>query len=171
MAVPHSFTKFGQAMLNKKIQFVSSPDSIGCILLTSANSGPGGTTNVQATAEFVGDVIDNSSTWGGGGGTGPCKEVPTGGGYTSGGVSCRTPTTSTSGLTYEVLVASANNPSWTADATGFTANYALFFDSTPGTILTDPVICWWDFQAPQILTSLTFILSLPANGLLNLVAQ
>lgn len=156
----HVFTKFATAMLSKSVQFVSTPDTISCMLLTSANNGPAGTTNVQDSAEYVSDVVSTN------GGTGPCAELATAGGYTIGGVSCGTPTISIAN--HVLTVSGLTDPSWTANSTGFNAYYGLFFDSTGGSQTADQVICWWDFGGVQNPVSTMFTLQISASGLLTI---
>ena len=167
------FTKFNRSMLNKGINAVTSTvDNIGCVLLSNTNNGPAGTTNVQDTAEFVGDVLNSSSTWSGGGGTGPCAEVATGGGYTMGGVSCGGMILTEVPAAHQHQLSAPTNPSWVANTSGFSAYYALFFDSTSGgTLLTMPVICWWDFGGLQNPLNIPFTLGINSSGLINLTTS
>ncbi len=159
----HMFTKFATAMLSKDVQFVSTPDTISCILLTSANNGPAGTTNVQDSAEFVSDVVSTN------GGTGPCAELATAGGYTVGGVSCGTPTLTINNHVLTVTLLS--NATWTANSSGFTAYYGLFFDASGGAQTTNPVICWWDFGGAQNPISTMFSLQISSSGLINITGS
>jgi hypothetical protein len=63
--------------------------------------------------------------------------------------------------------ATAAIPSWTSLA-GSPA-FAVFYDSTPGTAATNPVICYWDLGGSQT-PGTTFTLTVSGTGLVTFTA-
>lgn len=90
----------------------------------------------------------------------------TGTGYTAGGVTLTTPT-----ITYDTATNTVkftcDNPAWTTST--LTARFAVFYDSTPATDATRPLLCYWDFGADVSSTAATFTLTIAAAGLLTFV--
>lgn len=62
----------------------------------------------------------------------------------------------------------AADPSWTSST--ITARYAVFYDSTPSTDATRPLIAYVDFGADVISTAGTFTITLDAAGIVTIVA-
>lgn len=81
----------------------------------------------------------------------------TGTGYTAGGATLTSVTNTVSG---DVDTLTCANVSW-ASAT-FTANQAVFYDSSAATI---QLICFWDFGGAVSVTGATFSLDISGSGL------
>lgn len=144
----HVFPKFHHAMGTKTINVTS--DTLKVALFTSATAY---TFNSTSEAhEFYSDFT-------GGSGAGALSEV-VGTGYTTLGTTLASVSLSQSTL-FETLVVGVN-PNWTTAT--FTARYAVFYDSTPGTAGTNPLICYWDFGADQSVAGGTFTLSIPTTN-------
>ena len=140
----HTFTKFNDSLTNKLVNL--SSDTLKVMLLSSYTAG-------QDTHQFVSDVL--------GAGT----EV-TGTGYTAGGQALTSVSLSDSG---HVRTLTCANPSWTSST--ITAAYAVFYDSTPGSNATNPVICYWDFGGNFTDTSGTFTLTINGSGLVTITGS
>ncbi len=132
----HTFTKFGVSAIEKLSNL--NTDALKVALLTAY-------TPAVDTHQFWADVL--------GAGT----EVAAGGGYSTGGLALSGVSVSASG---HVVTLSCSNPSWGAT---LTASFAVFYDSTPGSNATDPVIVYWDFGGSQTLSGLT----ISGSGLLT----
>lgn len=93
-------------------------------------------------------------------------EVANGHGYTTGGatLSGRSVTTDTG---TDKGIFKCANPSWVADATGFTCRYAVLYKDT-GLASSSPLIALWDFGGDQNPVDITFELIVNADGLLDL---
>ena len=74
---------------------------------------------------------------------GTFTETTNGGGYTTGGVTLTTVSSSQSGGTFK-LVLSAASPTWTGSGSGFTFQYAVLVDST-----TSTNVAYWDYGTSQ----------------------
>jgi hypothetical protein len=48
---------------------------------------------------------------------------------------------------------------------------AVFYDATPGTNSTDPVLCYWDFGGTQTATNGTFTLTANGSGILTITGS
>ena len=60
----------------------------------------------------------------------------------------------------------ASSPTWPS-STISGVNYAVFFDKTPGSNATNPVMVLWDFSnSPQSSSAGTFTLAIPASGII-----
>jgi hypothetical protein len=119
-------------------------DTLGVLLLSAYTPN-------QDTHQFVSDVL--------GAGT---EVLTTGGtGYTRQNLSSVTFATG-AGHLYTLDCADIT---W-ASAT-FSASHAVFYDNTPSTDATRPVICYWDFQGTQSPSGVPFILTINASGLLT----
>jgi hypothetical protein len=134
MAVtPHTFTKLGLSLAQKKIDLTS--DTFKALFVNGGAVG-----GVRDTAQFVSDVKA----------IGSYAESAASGGYTAGGVTL-------AGYTYTIDVA-GHSYVFTFPAlaigTGTTATFIVFFDSTPGTDATNPVIEYWDLGGSQVVASL-----------------
>jgi len=68
--------------------------------------------------------------------------------------------------TGHVVEATCNNIAWTGATIG--SAFAVFYDGTPGTDATNPVICYWDFGGVQHDTAGSFVLSVAPSGLLTM---
>ncbi len=73
---------------------------------------------------------------------GTFTEVANGNGYTTGGNSCTTTSSTQSGGTFTLTL---GNPAvWTASGAGFTFQYAILTDATTGTN-----VAYWDYGSSQ----------------------
>jgi hypothetical protein len=143
----HTYTKLALSMGSKKIDFTA--DTFKVMLLSAYTVG-----STQDTAQFVSDV------------TGVGTEA-SGTGYTAGGVALVSPTYTASGHVYTFTT--STNPSWTSST--ISAAYALFYDSTPGTASTNPVICYWDFGGTSSSSSGTYTLTLSGSGIVTITGS
>jgi len=91
----------------------------------------------------------------------------TGTGYTAGGSTLTAVTVTYDAATNKLKLDSADS-SW-AGAT-FTARYAVFYDSTPATDATRPLISYIDFGTDVVATAETLVIELDANGIAALTA-
>lgn len=71
-------------------------------------------------------------------------------GYTAGGA---TLTDVTWTLTAGVWRLKGTVPPWNASGGSLAARYAVFYDATPGTDATNPVICYWDLANNTTVTA------------------
>jgi hypothetical protein len=90
----------------------------------------------------------------------------TGTGYTAGGVAVTV--TATYDGPSNTLTISSTNPSWSSAT--ITARYVVWYDSTPGTDATRPLICYADLGADQSVTGGTWTYTVPGTGIVTLVA-
>lgn len=146
--VAHTFTKLADSLASKKITFAS--DSIGCILLSAYTVG-----TTQDTAQYVADVLAVATE-------------ASGTGYTAGGATLTSVTWTESGHVYTLT---GTIPAWNAAGGSLAASYALFFDKTPGTNATNPVLCYWDLGGVQTATNGTFTLTPNASGILTITGS
>lgn len=146
--VAHTYTKLADALAQKTVDFDS--DTFKCMLLSAYTVG-----STQDTAKFVSDV----------------KAVATeasGTGYTAGGATLTSVTWTASGHVYAFK---ATIPAWTTTGGSLAAAFALFYDSTPGSDATNPVLCYWNLDGAggtQTSTNGTFTLTQNASGILTL---
>ena len=88
----------------------------------------------------------------------------TGTGYTAGGVTLTGVT-----LTYDgasnTLKLDSNDPAWASST--ITAKFAVFYDATPSTDATRPLIAYVDLDGNISSTNSTFTVQLDANGIYN----
>lgn len=138
---PHTFTKLALSLAQKKIDFTA--DTIKALLVNGGAVG-----GVRDTAQFVSDVKAISGF----------AESAASGGYTTGGVTLTAPAYTISTHDY-ILTFTA-----TAIGVGTAALYVVFFDSTPGSDATNPVIEYWDLGGSTVVASL----APNASGLLAL---
>lgn len=147
MAVtPHTYTKFTLSLATKLINLTS--DTLKVMLLSSYTTGV-----TQDTAQFVSDVLSQSAE-------------TSGTGYSAGGQALTSVQLTESGHVYTLTCAT---PAWPGAT--FNAAYALFFDSTPGSNSTNPVICYWDLGGTQSPLAVAFTLVIPGAGLVNITGQ
>jgi hypothetical protein len=146
----HVYTKFQHSIAHKLCDL--SADTLKVALLASYT---GAAANLQS-AQFYADVVT----------AGVGVEI-TSSGYSAGGVALTGITLTDSGAVTTLGV--SGTPSWT----GLTASpaFALFYDSTPGTGATNPVICYWDFGGAQSLTGANFQLNVSGSGLVTFTAS
>lgn len=144
----HSYTKSGLSLATK---LINTTDTFKVMLLSAYTVG-----TTQDTAQFVSDIL------------GVATEA-SGTGYTAGGQALVSPTFTESGHVYTLT--SSTNPSWNAAGGALAAAYALFFDSTPGTNASNPVLCYWDLGGTQTATNGTFTLTLSGSGLYTLTGS
>jgi len=145
----HTYTKFADALGQKTVDIDS--DTIKVMLLSAYTVG-----STQDTAKFVSDVLAAATE-------------TSGTGYTAGGATLGTVSWSASGHVYTLDF--SVDPSWNASGGSLAAAYALFYDSTPGSNATNPVICYWDLGGTQTATNATFTLTLSASGLLTVTGS
>ena len=88
----------------------------------------------------------------------------TGTGYTAGGATLTSVTVNYDAATNTFTLDSAD-PSW-ANST-ITARYAVFYDDTPSTAATKPLIAYWDFGADVSSSGGPFTLTIDAAGIVT----
>lgn len=132
---------FLKSLCNKEVDLDS--DTLKVMLCTSSY------TPNQDTHQYKSDVTNEVS----------------GTGYTAGGQTLTGVTVAYNAST-NTLTLDANDPSW-ANST-ITARYAVFYDSTPGSDATRPLIAYWDLESDQVSSSGAFTLTLSASGLVTL---
>jgi len=128
---------------NKLIDWDS--DTIKVMLCTSTYSPN------QDTHQFKSDVSNEVS----------------GTGYTAGGATLGSCTTTYTGAT-NVLALDAADTSWATST--ITARYAVIYDSTPATDATRPLIAYVDFGADVSSTGGTFQITWDSAGIVTLTA-
>jgi hypothetical protein len=137
------FGGFLQSLANKEIDLDS--DTLKVMLCTSAY------TPNQDTHRYKSSVTN---------------EV-TGAGYTAGGATLAgVAVTYTAGT--NTLMLDANDPSWASST--ITARYAVFYDSTPATDATRPLISFVDFGADVTSTNGPYTVAVDAAGIVTLTA-
>ena len=142
----HSYTKSGLSLATK-LANLNNVDTLKVILLSAYTVG-----TTQDTAQFVSDVLAVATE-------------ASGTGYTAGGQALTSVTFTESGHVYTLTCA---NPSWNAAGGSLAAAYALFFDSSPGSNATNPVLCYWDFGGTQTATNGAFGLTISGSGLFTI---
>jgi hypothetical protein len=142
-----AYTKFSHSLASKLANL--GTDGIKCALFSPYTTPA---TNAQS-AQFFADV------------TAVATEL-TGTGYTAGGNTLTGVTVTDSGAVTSIAPA-ATIPSWSSLA-GSPA-FAVFYDSTPGSAATNPVICYWDLGGSQT-PGTTFTLTVNASGIITLTA-
>jgi hypothetical protein len=143
----HSYTKLGLSLGTKKVDFTA--DAFKVLLLSAYTVG-----TTQDTAQFVTDVLAAGTE-------------ASGTGYTAGGLAITATSFTESGHVY--TFGSTATLQWTTST--ITASYALFYDSTPGTNATNPVLGYWDFGGAQSSSAGTFTLSLTGNAICTLTGS
>lgn len=136
----HVYSKLSLSGFSKKVDLTA--DTIKVMLLSAYTVG-----TTQDTAQFVADVLAVAT-----------EAVGTG--YTASGQALVTPTFTLAGHVYTYTT--TTTPSWSASGGALAAAYALFYDSTPGSNSTNPVICYWDFGGTLTATNAAY--SLPPNA-------
>lgn len=74
------------------------------------------------------------------------SELTTSGGYTVNGNACSITSSSQTGGTYKLVLASPS--AWTGSGAGFTARYAILWDQT-----ADKLVGWWDYGSSQLVAA------------------
>lgn len=138
----HTYTKLAKSLVDKIADLDS--DTLKVALFSAYTVG-----STQDTAQFFVDI------------TGVGTES-SGTGYTAGGQALTSVTYTASGHVYTLTCA---NPVWTTST--ITASYAVFYDSTPGTAGTNPLICYWDLGGAQSSTAASFTLTIAGTGILT----
>jgi hypothetical protein len=94
------------------------------------------------------------------------SELASGNGYTTGGATVTTTSSTQSSGTYK-FVGSVPNPTWTATGSMGPFRYAVIYDTTP---TTKSLIGWWDYGSSLTLVATnTFTVTLDAtNGVFQL---
>lgn len=87
----------------------------------------------------------------------------TGTGYTAGGLTIVSPTVTYNTGTNTVTFDSTTDPQWTGST--ITARYAVYYDATPGSDATRPLISYVDFGADVTSTAGNFTITLDAAGI------
>lgn len=129
----HTFTKLGLSLATKKIDF--SADTIKALLVNGGAVG-----GVRDTAQFVSDVTA----------IGSYAESAASGGYSTGGMTLAS-------VTYTINAGAHNYALDFADLAiglGTAATFIVFFDSTPGSAATNPVIEYWDLGGSTVVASI-----------------
>lgn len=144
----HVFQQFAGGAF-EKLMNLNATDTLKVALSNAAGPITQATAGVQAAKLFT-DWTTNVAA-----------EI-TGTGYTAGGATLtgQSVTTATNVATW-----TATNPSWTSAS--FTANQAIFYDSTATTV---QLICFWDFGGAITVTGATFTLTISGSGLLTATA-
>lgn len=143
----HSYTKLGLSLGTKLVNFNS--DAFKVMLLSAYTVG-----TTQDTAQFVSDVLAVGTE-------------ASGTGYTAGGLAIGSTSFTESGHVY--TFGSTATLQWTGST--ITAAYALFYDSTPGSNATNPVLGYWDFGGNQSSSDGTFTLSLTGNAICTITGS
>jgi len=141
----HTYTRLAKSLLDKLAQLET--DALKVALFSAYTVG-----TTQDTAQFYADVTAVATE-------------STGTGYTAGGQAL-TGVSLTETNASHLYTLTCANPSW-ANAS-FSAAFAVFYDSTPATAATQPLICYWDLGGTQTVSGVPFNLTIAAGGLLNL---
>jgi hypothetical protein len=88
-------------------------------------------------------------------------------GYTAGGLTLPTPTLTTVGLVHTLTCGALQ---WDATGGSLAARFVLFYDATPGTNATNPVLCYWDLGSTKTALDALFRLNPDATGLISWTA-
>lgn len=136
------YSKGFEAILNKEVDL--DTDTIKVMLCTSSYAPN------QSTHKYKSDITNESS----------------GTGYTAGGAILASKTVGTSGL---VFTFDAADVTWSSST--ITARYAVFYDDTPATAATKPLICYWDFGQDEVSSSGNFTLTISGSGIFTITAS
>jgi hypothetical protein len=141
VALPAGYSKFIDSLASGLVNLHS--DSFKAMLLDSYTIG-----TTQDDAQFVADVL-----------AAPAVET-SGTGYTAGGKALTTVTWTQVG---GVWTFDCDDVLWTTAT--ISPAYAVFYDSTPGTDATNPVIGYWDFGGTVPSSGVDFSLTVNDSGL------
>jgi hypothetical protein len=125
----HTYSKLGLSLATKKLDL--SSDTIKAMLLSAYTVG-----STIDSAQYLADVLAVATE-------------ASGGGYTAGGITLPSRTFTASSHDYVLSSAAITF------GTGTSAVGVVFYDSTPGSNATDPVIAYWDFGGTTSVTTLT----------------
>lgn len=134
---------FLQSLANKEVDLDS--DTLKVMLCTSAY------TPNQDTHRYKSDITNEIA----------------GTGYTAGGVTLTSVAVTYTGATNTLMLDSAD-PSWPSST--ITARYAVYYDSSPASDATRPLISYVDFGADVSSTAAAFTLQLDPAGIVTLTA-
>ena len=120
-------------------------------------SGNAGTDTWKVALALTVNIADTTFTAG-------TTDLATAGGYTAGGNTCTTTSSSQSAGTYKLVL--ANPVTWTASGAGFTFRYAILYNSTTGVPFG-----YWDYGSSVAMNGTngdTFTVNLDAtNGVFS----
>jgi len=139
-----AYSKLADSLATKKANL--SSDTIKCMLLASY-------TENQDAHQFVADVKSAGAE-------------ASGTGYTAGGVTL-------TGVTWSqasgVWALKGTVPAWSTTGGSLTARWAVFYDATPGSDATNPVIAYWNLNGNADVTSSngTFTLTPATEGIVT----
>lgn len=142
----HPYDDLADSLAQKRIDIDS--DTIKCLLMA---------TYTPDTSHTFLDEVKAAGT------------EASGTGYTAGGVTLTSVTwTKTAG----VWALKGTIPAWNAAGGSLTARYAVFYDASPGTDATNPVLCYWDLANNTNVTATnnTFTLTQHADGIITVDA-
>lgn len=131
------------SLANKEIDLIGTPDDMYVMLTTNTY------TPNQDTHDYKDDVTNEIS----------------GTGYVANGYQL---TTESFAQTNNVVAFDADDPSWTTAS--FTARRAVYYDRTPASDATRPLISWVDFGGDETVASGTFTIQHAAGGIANITA-
>jgi hypothetical protein len=153
--VAHYFPVFETLMGTKAVNLTSDTINAGLI----ASSSPAFTWGATPEGyEYVSQFLAGDGTHG------ALTEV-SGGGYTR--ISVTGLSLTSSG---EVVTFTCSNPSWSSVT--FVTTYGFLYDASVGSgDSSHPIICYWDFNGAQTVSSSTFTLNVPATGLVQWTAS
>jgi hypothetical protein len=119
--------------------------------------GNAGTDTWKVALALTVNIADTTFTAG-------TTDLATGGGYTAGGNTCTTTSSSQTSGTYKLVL--ANPATWTASGAGFTFRYAILYNSTTGVPFG-----YWDYGSSVAMNGTngdTFTVNLDAtNGVFS----
>lgn len=132
------------SVFNKLYDLVGGTDDT-YVALTSSSYTPN-----QDTHDFFNDVTN---------------ELPSAGGYTANGQQLTSDdfTQSTNVLTWD-----STDPSWTTAT--FTARRAVYYAKLGGASSADPLVCWVDFGADEVVAAGTFTIVQSGSGIATVTA-
>lgn len=120
-------------------------------------AGNAGTDTWKVALALTVNIADTTFTAG-------TTDLATGGGYTQGGNTCTTTSSSQTSGTYKLVL--ANPATWTASGAGFTFRYAILYNSTTGVPFG-----YWDYGSSVAMNGTngdTFTVNLDAtNGVFS----
>lgn len=137
------FTKLLDSLASEEVNL--NTDTIKVMLLSSY-------TLAQDSHKYVADVLAAGTE-------------ASGTGYTTGGATLTGVSWSQAGDTFTL---DGVIPAWDATGGALSASFAVFYDATPGSDATNPVIACWDFNGTETATNGNFELIPDAAGIATL---
>jgi len=137
MAVTAYLYSKGKELIHEAAMNLSS-DTIKVALCTSSY------TPAQTTHDYFDDITNEVA----------------GTGYTAGGATLASVTSTVSGVVYTF---DAADVTWSSST--ITARYAIIYDSTPGSAATNPLIGYVDFGEDKVSSSGNFVITWNASGI------